>query len=387
MTGNAEGDIVAPRANAELFGHELAEARLLSAVESGRPAHAWLFAGPRGIGKATLAFRFARYLLSGGGQSGDADLFGARPQSLAIRSLAIAPGCDVFRHVAAGAHRDLLIVERAFDEKRNRLRSEIVVDDVRRVSGFLGLTAAEGGYRVVIVDSADDMNRNAANALLKSLEEPPAKAVLILVSHAPGRLLPTLRSRCRRLDLSPLADDQVLRVLSRIRPDIDPADLPGIVRLAAGSPGRAVEIAAAGGAAIYADLMRIVGGEGGDRAGFRAPEFDIPAAHAMAERLARRSEADTFTLFFDLARLWLARLVRYGAAGEGGREIVAGESDAMRQALQRRSLEHWAEVWEKVDRLAARADGLDLDRRQVVLGALLLLDPGHMAAGPAEGAW
>jgi len=367
MTENAEGDIIAPRANAELIGHEMAEAGLLSAVESGRPAHAWLFAGPRGIGKATLAYRFARYLLSGDRQEGGADLFGAK-----ARSLAVPPESGVFRRVAVGAHRDLLVVERAFDEKRNRFRSEIVVDDVRRVGGFLGLTAAEGGYRVVIVDSADDMNRHAANALLKSLEEPPAKTILVLVSHAPGRLLPTLRSRCRRLDLSPLGDDQVTRVLSHIRPDIDPAERPAIVRLAAGSPGRAVEIAAAGGAAIYADLMRIVGGDGRVRT-----EFDIPAAHGMAERLARRSEADTFTLFFDLARLWLARLVKCGAAGEGDREVVTGETEAMRHALRRRSLEHWAEVWEKVDRLAARADGLDLDRRQAVLGALLLLDPGN----------
>lgn len=358
---------LAPCANATLIGHQAAEAALLSAIESGRPAHAWLFAGPRGIGKATLAYRFARYLLAGGRAASEPDLFGGEPS----RSLAVPTESHTFRHVASGTHANLLVVKRSIDEKRKRLRDEIVVADVRKVGAFLGLTSAEGGHRVVIVDCADEMNRNAANALLKSLEEPPENVTLILVSHAPGRLLPTLRSRCRRLDLKALTDDDVTRVLTLVAPDIDPDQLPGIVRLAAGSPGRAIEIAAADGGAIYADLVRIVGGEGTAARG-----FDIPAAHALADRMARRTETDTFGLFFDLAQLWLARLVRRGASGAAAAEVIPGENDAIDQALRRRGLEHWSEVWEKIDRLAARAEGLDLDRRQAVLGALLALDPG-----------
>src|SRR5215469_13580615 len=160
--------VPAPRENAALLGHEAAEAALLGAYRSGRLPHAWLFSGPRGIGKATLAFRFARFVLAGGGEGG---LFAAAPTTLAM-----PPTHPVFRRVASGGHADLLVVERGLDSKRRKLRSEIVVDDTRAIAGFLRLTPAEGNWRVVIVDGADLMNRNAANALLKTLEEPPQKA-------------------------------------------------------------------------------------------------------------------------------------------------------------------------------------------------------------------
>jgi DNA polymerase-3 subunit delta' len=195
-----------PRQNPELFGHAAAERRLLDAWASGRLPHAWLICGPRGIGKATLAYRFARFLL----KAGDATGGSGRPASLASD-----PQDPVFRRVAAGGHADLLTVERGWDKKRERRRGEIIVDDVRDVGAFLRLTPAEGGWRVVVVDSADEMNPNAANAILKVLEEPPRRAALLLVSHAPGRLLPTIRSRCCRLVLKPLAEDAVARLVRR----------------------------------------------------------------------------------------------------------------------------------------------------------------------------
>ncbi len=149
--------------------------------------HAWLITGAPGVGKATLAYRFARRLLAGV-QPGD--------------TLAVDPASPVFRRVAVGSHADLLTVEREWDDKKSRLRGEIVVDDARAISAFLRLTPAEGGWRVVVIDGAEHMNRNAANAVLKMLEEPPPRAVLLLTCAAPGRLLPTIRSRCRRLALT-----------------------------------------------------------------------------------------------------------------------------------------------------------------------------------------
>ncbi len=203
-SADTESAVPAPRANPDLVGHEAAERELLRLYSGRRLPHAILLAGPRGIGKATLAFRFARFLLA---QGGDAerpalDLFSSvgrrRPRS------AIDPESGVFRRVAAGGHADLLTVERAWDPRRKRLRGEIVVEDTREIAAFFRLTAAEEGWRVVIVDGAEEMNRNAANAVLKILEEPPDRALLLLVSHNPGRLLPTIRSRCRRLALAPL---------------------------------------------------------------------------------------------------------------------------------------------------------------------------------------
>src|SRR5205814_6509761 len=159
-------------------------------VEAGRLPHAILLSGPRGIGKATFAFRLARFLLAGP-EDLPAEMFGETEKG----GLAIDSESGVFRRVASGGHADLLTVERAYDPRRRRMRGEIVVGDTREISAFLRLTPAEGGWRVVIVDGADEMNRNAANALLKILEEPPQRALLLLVAHSPGRLLPTIRSR------------------------------------------------------------------------------------------------------------------------------------------------------------------------------------------------
>src|SRR5229473_2014413 len=228
--------VAPPRDNPLLLGHEAAEAVLLQAYRSGRLPHAWLLSGPRGIGKATLAFRFARFLFAEGAAA--PGLFAAPPASLAI-----APEHPVFRRVASGGHADLLVVERSLDPKRKKLRSEIVVDDTRAIAGFLRLTPAEGGWRVVIVDGADMMNRNAANALLKILEEPPQKALLLLVSDNPGRLLPTIRSRCRILALKPLAEAEVREALARYRPDIAAGDRAVL----AGWVARMVALATGGG--------------------------------------------------------------------------------------------------------------------------------------------
>ncbi len=192
-----------PRANPILLGHEPAEAMLADAIRGGRVHHAWLITGPEGIGKATLAYRFARRLLKGSSEEG----------------LAVDPADPVFRRVAAGAHADLHTVQRSINPQTKRLRSEIGVDDVREAAEFLRLTAAEGGWRVVVFDRADELNRNAANALLKILEEPPARAILLLVCAAPGRVPPTVRSRCRRLRLASLSETTMQVLLARYLPD------------------------------------------------------------------------------------------------------------------------------------------------------------------------
>ena len=244
------GAAPAPRSNPELLGHEAAESTLRRLFDSGRLPHALLLSGPRGIGKATLAFRFARFMLAnGGGEGSPGGLFGDSGSD--VGGLAIAPKSGVFHRVASGGHADLLTVERAYDPRRRRLRSEIVVDNAREIGGFLRLTPAEGGWRVVIVDGADEMNRNAANALLKILEEPPRRALLLLVAHSPGRLLPTIRSRCRRFPLAPLPPEIVRRLLARYRPDLPEGQAEALTALSVGSIGRALDLAAAGGVELY----------------------------------------------------------------------------------------------------------------------------------------
>jgi len=354
-------DPLAPRRNPALVGHAPAEQTLLQAAESGRLPHAIILGGPRGIGKATLAFRFARWLLARAAEPAAPSLFGAPEPAT---SLALDPEHPVARRISAGGHADLLTVERGWDPKRKKLRGEIVVDDVRAVANFLRLTPAEGGWRVVIVDSADEMNRNGANALLKILEEPPRRALLLLVCHAPGRLLPTIRSRCRKLYLQPLAEDEVVALMRTHRPEVTAADATALARLADGSIGRALELADAGGLALYRGLV--------DRLA-DLPKLDIPALHRLADSMAGSDAEDAFRTLTELLVDFLARLVA-GAAEGSPREVLPGEAELLRRLGGQTRLDRWIEVWENLRSLFGRADAVNLDRKQVVLDAFFTLE-------------
>ncbi|MFA5122479.1 DNA polymerase III subunit delta' [Zavarzinia sp.] len=350
-----------PRATAGLVGHAEAEATLLDAARSGKLHHAWLITGPRGIGKATLAYRFARYLFAHG-TGGATDMFGAGPTSLFVD-----PEESVFRRIAASSHPDLVTLEREENPRTKALRDEIVVDQVRDLASFFAMTPAEGGFRVAVIDAIDEMNRNAANALLKLLEEPPPRSILLLVAHAPGRLLPTIRSRCRRLALRPLADEQVADIVTRLRPDVTAGEVDGLCRLADGSPGRALALQAAGGLKQYraiGDLLAPLG---------RHQALDIKAVGDLADRFAGREGGDLFRLTFELIGLWLTRMVRLGVTGAIA-EAVPGEAAAMQALAHSARLERWGEVWEKINALAARAEAVNLDRRQVLVAALGMIE-------------
>jgi len=331
---------LAPRENPWLLGHAAAEAVIDDAIRAGRIHHAWLLTGPEGVGKATLAYRFARRLLAGPGVPA---------------ATANDPASRVFRRVAAGTHADLLTIEREWDDKRKRLRSEIVVDSARGVADFLRLTPAEGGWRLVIVDGAEHLNRNAANALLKVLEEPPPRAVLLLVCASPGRLLPTIRSRCRRLrlgELGPLAMD---RVLTRCLPNMDAAGRTALAALSDGSPGRAVALAEEQGveiAALVSDVLRA------------APNLPVLRAHEVADKLARNDAG--FATFMDLLRDAISAAVR---------NAVRGQADAGQQRLASlRPLAEWGDLWHALTRLQDDTERFNLDKRHAIVSSLDLLN-------------
>lgn len=359
----------APLCQSELSGHEAAERALLDAWSSGRLHHAWLIGGPQGVGKATLACRFARFLLARGARDTaaaeqGASLFGDPVSAAVPTSLYVSPDDPVFHRIQVRGHGDLFTVTLGYDAKRNRERKVIVVDDVRDIRNFISLTPAENGYRVAIIDGAEDMNKSAANALLKMLEEPPPRTVFLLISHAPGRLLPTIRSRCRTLTLRPLGDDTLAALLTRHKPELAPDDRAVLLGIADGSIGRALRLADEGGVALYREMVGLLS---------RLPDLDIGAAHAFGDKLARANAMASYNLFTELLRWWLARMVRSGAAARRESEIVPGEANLMRRLGATRSLDQWVEVWEKIAHLFTRAASVNLDRKQTVLSALLAL--------------
>ncbi|HLJ21615.1 MAG TPA: DNA polymerase III subunit delta' [Stellaceae bacterium] len=349
----AEVAVPAPRENPSLSGHEAAERDLLRAFSSGRMPHGLLITGPHGIGKATLAYRFARFLLSQGGEPGGGLIAPAAPTSLALPL-----EHPVFRRVASNGHADLLTVERGIDPKRKRERTEIVVDDTRAIAGFLRLTPAEGGWRIVIVDTADEMNRNAANAVLKILEEPPERAILILVSDNPGRLLPTIRSRCRRLALRPLSNALVADLLGRYRPDLSASDCGALLELAEGSIGHAIELAEQNGLVLHRRLVELLR---------QLPDLDGSAVHAFADGVSRWGNEDAFRVLAELMPATLARAIAT-ATGPG-----TADDAPLTRLLRRRGLDRWIDVREKITDLFAEADAVNLDRKQVVLNAFFAL--------------
>lgn len=328
-----------PRANPVLLGHETAEATILDAFRSGRMHHAWLITGPEGIGKATLAFRFARRLLAGQASGS---------------GLALDPGHPVFRRVAAASHADLRVIERGFNEKTRRMRTEIPVDEVRAINGFLALTPAEGGWRVVIVDGAEDMNRNAANALLKILEEPPPRAIILMVCSAPGRLLPTIRSRCRRLRLSLLPDTLMDRLLADYLPALDPDARGRLVTLAEGSPGRALTLMADEGLSIAALTDKLLAD---------LPDVPLSRGHEIADALGRSETG--FSTFMDLVRAGVAAAVR---------ETVRGRADPEQERLvMLRPLGEWTRLWQDLTQLQEETERFNLDKRQAIVAGVAML--------------
>ena len=270
----------------------------------------------------------------------------------------------MYRRVATAAHADMVSVERGWDDKRKRIRDEIIVADVRSLASFFTMTPAEGGWRIAIVDAADEMNRNAANALLKILEEPPKKGLLILVSHAPGRLLPTIRSRCRKLALQPLSPDIIATLLAEQAPDVTAADRAILAILADGSGGRALAMAKHGGLEVFRELIAILS---------RLPDLDIAALHQLGDRLARRGAGDSYALFTQLFVWWFARFIRHSASHVAMPTLVPGEDALVQRLAQRGDLEQWVAVWDKVSSFFSRAETANLDKKQVILIAFAAL--------------
>ena len=344
-----------PRETAAVFGHHGAEQVMAEALQSSKLHHAWLITGPEGIGKATFAYRVARAALARPDERG---LFGG--------GLDVDPTTAAYRQVTSLSHPGLVVIRRAYDQKAKRVSASISVDEVRRLKAFLALSAEEGGRRVVIVDSADEMNLNAANALLKSLEEPPPRTIFLIVSSSPGRLLATIRSRCRTLPLAPLTHADLQRATQAAlgaagKSEIADAEFVALEPLASGSVRRLLALQEGGGIALQAKIDKVFAS---------LPAGDARAAHALSDELAPAAQEQKFALFYELFLGHLQRLVRVEATGQG----TKAELSVANRVIGPARLATFASLWETLARDKADALALNSDRKALILAAVSRLE-------------
>lgn len=354
------GDLKPPREASLTLGYENIEKQLLAAFNEGRMPHAIILSGPEGIGKSTFAFRIARFLLKHGATEADAgpSLFGDPLPAAKPTSFDVSADDPVSQLVASGGHNDLLIIERLFDEKKGRLQSEVVIDEVRRVTPFLRLTAARGGWRIVIVDDADTMNRNSQNALLKILEEPPAKTLLILVTHRAGALVPTIRSRCRLVTVQPPDVATFGQLLRIAEPGLSDTEVNVLYAVSSGSTGQGFKLLNEGGLEAVARFVTLLEAW---------PKWNWVDIHALADNISRPEQEDALQAFRTIM-LWAAEaMVRAKARNE---ELpVPLDASAAVKITNQYPLAALVEICENLREHFALAENANLDRRQAVLGA------------------
>lgn len=357
-----------PRETKRLIGQEAAEAMFLHAYSSGRLHHAWLISGLKGVGKATLAWRIARFLLTE--TRDESGLFDGDAPSRR-QSLDVPPDHPVAQRAKALSEPRLFLLRRGFDD-RGTLRRVVTVDETRKLKSFLSLSATDGGRRVVIVDSVDEMNVNAANALLKSLEEPPPRTTFLLVCHQPARLLPTLRSRCRELRCVPLAGATLAETIAATGVAA-PSDPIALAELSGGSPGTALELVTLDGLTHYAEIVGLFADP---------PSLDRPRAIRLAGN-AKAGDPRTY-LIVQLIETFVARASVSGTGRSAHAEAAPGEAAALsRLSPDLAAATQWAELHEKLGTKARHALGVNLDPSALILDMVLTIN--ETAAAIAAG--
>lgn len=351
-----------PRETFTLLGQDKAQSDFLSAFQSGRLHHAWLITGPRGVGKATLAWKIARFLLAQ--PNDDVDMFADIPP--AHDTLDIAPDHPITRRVASLAEPRLFLCRRPWDDKTKRNKRDITVAETRALKGFFNLSAADGGWRVAIVDAADEMNSSAANALLKILEEPPEKTIILLASHQPAQLLPTIRSRCRELRCKKLSGPDLTQAL--INADFEVGQNPErLAELADGSVGEAIRIVTEDGLKRYADLVSLT---------VQAPQMNRPSALKLANACVGKGNEATYDLSLRLIRQMLSRIARYAALQPSiFQEAAIGEAIMLSKlGPNAQAARKWADLSAELTARTNHARAVNLDPSSVILDMLLKIN-------------
>lgn len=341
-------EIPVPRATPNLLGHAEIEKQLLSMLEHGRFPHGLVFSGMEGIGKSVMAYRLARYLFSKDGKQDDTfNMFGDAPEP--ATSLYIPPTDPVFARVASGGNADLLMIERPVDEKTGLMKGSVPVDEIRKIAPFMRKTAStEGGWRIVIIDDADTMTRSSQNSLLKILEEPPEKSLLILIAHRAGALLPTIYSRCIHVPFMALGDDVIKNAIAgRCAAD----RVPLILSMAEGSLGAAIEYSDATNADLIAQAIGLLND---------GQKLSWAPIQIFADFFGNKGNDDAQRIFRE-TMLWIASgLVRNKVAGF--------------DALKSRSVAQKIKIYDDLRAHFDRCMLGNLDKRFLIVGAYMAFE-------------
>ena len=356
--------LVAPRQMDFCLGHSVQEKLFLDLHARGAMPHAMIFSGTQGIGKATMAFRLARFLFKYGKDNvADGGLFGDAAPAILPEVLDVAADDPVFRRVASGGHADLLYVERAYDEKKGRSKAALDVESVRKIEQFLRKTASEGGWRVVIVDDADTMNRSAQNAILKILEEPPANVLMILIAHRAGRLIPTIHSRCRNVDFQSLDAPVMEELFARQGVLFRPEELDTVLTFAGGSIGRALQFVEEGGLDTLSLILSTLA---------YMPEWDRVKVFELGEMLSPPSQDKAYRMFADLLQ-WVFRQVLFAKARGAQNLPPCLARSGLEGFLRKSSLEKLVGICDSLKNHFESVEFSNLDRRDAVRGAFVVL--------------
>ncbi|MGE4610482.1 MAG: DNA polymerase III subunit delta' [Paracoccaceae bacterium] len=344
-----------PRDTVTLYGQDAAANTFLNAFNQGRLHHSWLISGPKGIGKATLAWNIARFLFA---SDSDTGMFEPDVQD----TLHISAEDPVFRRISALSEPGIFLCRRPWDEKKKKLKTAITVDEVRKLKSFFTLSSADGGWRIAIVDSADEMNKSAENALLKVLEEPPEKTLILLVSHQPAKLLPTIRSRCRELRCSTLLPDTLSLVMEQA--GFPNAENDALNALSGGSAGESIDLLANDGLEIYQTILSLLS---------TAPRMNRPRIIAFGEKCAGKSSENRYDMTVRLTLLALSRLALNGA--KDGNLALDGEAAlAARLSSNPYQAREWATLVQDLNGRITHARAVNLDPAQVILDTFLSID-------------
>lgn len=345
-----EHTVLHPRQRQDFFGNEGAATTMYNAFHKGNMPGAWLISGQRGIGKATLAYRFAKFVLYNGNKKTDGLFASPTPNA----DLSIPANSPTFSKVSNGSHPDLLVLEAGAEDSKSN-SDGILVDDARKVGSFLHLTSSETAYRIVIIDSIDNMNNNAANSILKLLEEPPSNVIFILISHAPGRLLPTIRSRCRQIKMSSLDKNHAFNILQSNIPEISLGDATNLLKLASNSPGIAYDFYTNSGIDLYETILGIIS---------ELPKLDITKIQKLGDDLSGKTNENSWRL----AKVIINKIII-----DITKQTALSSAYTQNSGSLKTDSERLVKIWQEINEIFEAADNIHLDRKAVLVKIFSLI--------------